>query len=267
MRLKLQFAVLFLFAVSMLSLHAACLDTWTPGVAAGDYFTYQMYGVFTSNRPNATLAIPEFEYNNTQWVRIDIASVEGVTVHQVYTLHFNNQSESTFTIASEVNPNGTSSKPVGQAVPICAADLSVGDFIPTTGLVINDTTFTVYADEKRETNHAEWNLSDDWGNGYFDKQTGMMVDFVRTHRFINNSTGEAVDKTDVIKLVDTNRWQVDASSQPTLLYSAIIVAVVALVVTFAALRRMSVAKKHANTRTQQGAAKIRDKYTLWSISG
>jgi hypothetical protein len=248
MRLKLQIVVLLLFALSMLSLNAAGSDVSTPGVATGDYFTYQMYGVFTSNRPNATLAIPQFEYNNTQWVRIDIASVEGTTVQQVYTLHFNNQSESTFAIASDVNPNSTSGKPVGQAVPICAADLSVGDVIPTTGLVLNDTTFMVCADGKRETNHAEWNLSDDWGNGYFDRQTGMIVDFVRTHRFANNSTGEVVDKTDVIKLVSTNRWKVEASSPPTLLYSAVVVAIVALVVTVAALLRISVSKKQSNAQ-------------------
>ena len=50
------------------------------------------------------------------------------------------------------------------------------------------------------------------GNIYFDKQTGMLVELHRTHRF-TGSNGEIVDKTDVILITKTNRWQVTAIPQ------------------------------------------------------
>ena len=37
--------------------------TWKIGVYGGDYFAYEMYGIYTSNRSNTTLSIPEFEKN------------------------------------------------------------------------------------------------------------------------------------------------------------------------------------------------------------
>lgn len=235
MRLKLQFVVLFLFALSMLSLHDAGSDAWTPGVAVGDYFTYQMYGVFTSNRSNTSMVIPQFEYNNTQWVRINITGVDGSVVHQVYTLHFVNETETSFPMDADVNPTNTSNKPTGQAVPICAENAAAGDTIPGAGLVLNDTVWRSYGDEQRETTHAEWNVTDDWGEGYFDRQTGIMVDFVRTHRFLNNATGEAVEKTDVIKLIDTNRWETTTPPNVLWLQIAVLVGVAAAAFAFVAV--------------------------------
>ncbi len=101
--------------------------TCIPGVEKGDYFTYEMYGVFTSNRSNSTMLIPQFEYNNTEWVRIDITSVEDSIVCQVYTLHFKNGSETEFSYETNVNPANQSNVFAGQSVPICAANMGAGD--------------------------------------------------------------------------------------------------------------------------------------------
>jgi len=76
--------VLFLFA----SPSAMSTQTWTPGVGSGDYFTYEMYGIYTSNNPNVEIAIPEFERNTTLWARINITSVLDSIIYQVYTLHY-----------------------------------------------------------------------------------------------------------------------------------------------------------------------------------
>jgi hypothetical protein len=92
-----------------------------------------------------------------------------------------------------------------KGVPICAANLNPGDRIPTADITINQTVIRVYADGSRETNHASWSGPDEWGNIYFDKETGMLVELERTHRFINTVTGSIVEKTDVIELIDTNR--------------------------------------------------------------
>lgn len=102
---KLAVSALILVFFLLAAANAAVSQTWTPGVDVGDYFTYEMYGVFTSNRSNATIPIPRFEYNNTQWVRINITRIEGSMVYQVYTLHFNNGSNSELTFQSDVNPD------------------------------------------------------------------------------------------------------------------------------------------------------------------
>jgi hypothetical protein len=229
MKLKLQPTVLLLVFLLLASSNATASKTYAPGVAQGDYFTYEMYGVFTSNHSNTTMDIPQFEYNNTQWVKIKITSVEGSVIHQIYILHFKNESETELNFETNVTPANKNSSFVGQAVPICAANEEAGDPVPSAQLTINETVSRVYSGGSRETNHAQWNSSDDWGNCYFDRETGMLIEFVRTHRFTNNGTGEVIDKTDVINLISTNKWEINISQPPITLYFGILgVTVVAL---------------------------------------
>jgi len=211
---------------------------WTPGVAVGDYFTYDMYGVYANN---SNLVIPEFEYNNTAWTRINITQIEGSVVYQIYTLHFLNGSETTFGFHCDVNPaNKSSLKFNEKGVPLCAANLTVGDSVPTDETTIEETTNRAYASGFRETNHAFWNSSTDWGDIYFDRETGMLVELHRTHRFIGNSTGEVVDKTDVITVTETNRWQVTAVEQQpfTPLFVALTIGIFTLLVFVVLISRL-----------------------------
>ena len=114
---------------------------------------------------------------------------------------------------------------LGQSVPICAANLGAGDHVPTAGLTINESVSRAYATGLRYFNHAVWNDSDDWGSCFFDKETGMLVEFLRTHRFTNNVTGEVVEKTDVINLLSTNRWEINAPQFPVAVYFVVLAAV------------------------------------------
>lgn len=186
---------------------------WTPGVSSGDFFTYKMFGVYTSNRSNATIAIPQFEKNNTDWTRISISNVHGSVINQIYTLHQIDGSQTSFFFKTDVNPDNQGDFKISdKGIPICASNLGSGDRIPTAELILNNTSFKVYQSGVRQTNHAFWNLSDDWGDVYFDKSTGVLVELNRTHVFANAVTGMVVEKTDVIHLIDTNRWKI--SNQP-----------------------------------------------------
>ena len=183
--------------------------TFTPGVVSGDYFAYEMYGVYTSNRPNATIVIPEFEKNNTDWTQIIVTAVSGSTVKQTYTLHFKNGSELEFDFETDVNPQNQGAFKISEkGVPICAANLNPGDREPTAKIILNDTVARAYSDGVRELTHACWSQTDEWGNIYFDGETGMLVGLKRTHRFVNPDTGNIVEKTDIIRLINTSRWQV-----------------------------------------------------------
>jgi hypothetical protein len=249
MLIKLQITVLLLLFSLLVTGNAAAAKTWEPGVAEGDNFTYEMYGVFISNRSNTTIAIPQFEYNNTQWVRINITRIEGSLIHQVYILHFKNESETELDFQTDIDPANLNSGFSGQSVPICAANLGPGDRVPTTELTINESVSRSYASGLRYTNHALWNDSDDWGSCFFDKETGMLVEFLRTHRFTNNVTGEVVEKTDVINLLSTNRWEINAQQSPATLYLAVLVAVI-LALIFLAVTYKFDAK---NTRNRPAA--------------
>lgn len=175
-----------------------------------------MYGVYTSNHPNHTLAIPQFEFNNTDWTRINITSVEGSVVNQIYTLHFKNGSETSFNLEADVNrQNRVGVNFTEKGVPICAANLCVGDILPDEEIVIDQVVNTTYGGGIRETIHASWNNSYDWGDICFDRETGMLTLLNRTHRFTSAYSGDIVDKNDVIELTSTNRWQINQENPLT----------------------------------------------------
>lgn len=187
-------------------------EQWTPGVAKGDYFVYEMYGVFTAKGADLTFDIPPFERNTTDWARIDITEVVGSTVYQTYTLQFKDGNQTSFNFKTDLNPVANRNLSFSEkGVPICAANLKIGDQIPTAELVITQT----FVSPKGEVNRASWNYSDDWGNCYFDKATGMLVELCRTHRFSSGILGEVIEKTDVVKLISTNRWKINESAPPS----------------------------------------------------
>lgn len=219
MRVKLQTVSLLVLLSLLASASAVSARTWAPGVSSGDYFTYQMFGVYTSNRSNTTIPIPQFENNNTDWVRINIPDISGSIVYQVYTLHYTNGNETTFNFRTDLNPENQGTFKISEkGVPICAANLNPGDLIPTAELTLEKTAIRAYLSDLRETNHASWNVTDDWGNIYFDRGTGILVELCRTHIFADTVTGEVVEKTDVVKLIDTNRWQIESQPQKTPLF-------------------------------------------------
>lgn len=209
---KFQAIVVLLIFSMLASGKPITARTWKPGVDLGDCFYYQMYGVYTSNRSNTSLVIPPFEHNNTDWVRINATGIEGSIVYQVYALHFKNGSEINCNFRTDVDPvNASRLKFSDKGIPICGANLNAGDQLPTAELTINETIIRVYSSGSRETNHVSWNSWNDWGDCYFDRATGMLVELHRIHKFTNNFTGEAVEKTDEIRLISTNRWEIKTS--------------------------------------------------------
>ena len=221
MNKKLPVIVLILLVYCFAWLETASARTWTPGVAKGDYFYYEMYGVYNSSNPNSVFEVPKLERNNTEWVRIDVTEVSGSTVYQVYTAHFNNGTETKNDLQTNLDPTSSGAFDIrGKGIPICAANLSVGDPLPTVQLWINDTRARSYSFGNRETNYVAWNTSADWGYCYFDKQTGVLLELYRTHQYTDPLTGETISKTDVVNLKTSNLWQ---TSEPSLLYPPILI--------------------------------------------
>jgi hypothetical protein len=208
MKGKFTVVTLLLCLSSLACARAVSARAWAPGVAQGDFFYYEMYGVYTSSDPNAIIEVPPFERNNTDWVRIDIAAVSGSIVHQVYTLHFKDGTERKSALWTDLDPNNSGSFNFSNmGVPICAANLGVGDPLPTVQLAVNETLIWAYPNGERKINRVSWNFTDDWGHCYFDKETGVLVKLHRVHSFINPVTGEVVYKADVVKLTRSSLWE------------------------------------------------------------
>jgi len=196
---RLYVAILIVPFSCFLSARATSAQTQAPGVAKGDVFYYQMYGVYTSSDPDAVIVVPPFEANNTQWVRIEITDVSGSTIYHVYTLHFVNGTEQIINGKTDLTRSLNFSSSFA-GVPICAANLTAGDKISTVQLTINETVIRSCPGSERETNYVSWNSSEDWGRIYFDKKTGVLVDLYRAHSFVNPTTHEVTEKADVVKM-------------------------------------------------------------------
>ncbi len=208
MKRKMCTAILLLCLSCFAYLKATSAKTWEPGVAEGDFFYYEVYGVFTSSDPNAVIEVPAFEQNTTDWLRIDITGVSGSVVYQVYTLHFNNRTEK-FELRTNLDPSNAGSFYFSEmGIPICAANLNVGDPLPTVQLTIEETLIRNYSSGERETNLVSWKIAEDWGRCYFDRETGTLVDLYHVHSFVNPATGEVIYKADVVKMTRSSLWEI-----------------------------------------------------------
>ena len=236
----LSVVVLLLFLSCFAGAKVTLAQALTSGVAKGDVFYYTMCAHYSSSDPNAVVDVPPFEANNTDWVRIEITGVSGSIIYHVYTLHFKNETEQVIDgqtdLASSLN---FSSGFAG--VPICAANLSAGDKVSTVQLIINETLVWSYPSGEREINHVSWNNSEDYGDCYFDKKTGMPVDLYRVHSFVNSTTNEVIKKADIVKMTSSSLWVVPEF--PTFLFPFLLIIGVTIGASFYKIKRKFFVKK------------------------
>ena len=214
MKEKLLVTALILVLFLIISAEIILAKSWTPGVAKGDFFCYEMYGVFTSSDPNDIIEVSAFEQNNTDEVRIDITEVSGSVVYQAYTLHFGNETKR-FELKTDLDPGNAGSFSFSElGVPISATNLNVGDTLSTVELTVEDTLLRIYPSGERETNHVSWKSTLDYGDCYFDKKTGMLAELNRTHLYVNPVTSRVIKKVDIIKMTNSSFW---SAPEPQLL--------------------------------------------------
>jgi hypothetical protein len=191
-------------------------------VSEGDSFVYEMSAEYVSTVSNETVEVPEFEANNTDWVRIDITGVNGSLISQVYTLRYKNGTDQVITGQTDLTNGSSYMQESGgfRGVPFCPPNLSAGDSLQTLQLTINETLTWSFPSGNREVNHIYWTSSLEVGDLYFDRETGVLLDMYRQHAFINQVTGEVVKKADLIKMESSNLWTIPEF--PTFLVPALI---------------------------------------------
>ncbi len=237
--------VILLFCFSLVFCEKATLSEPSKfGLTAGDFSCYKMFAVFTSSDPYAIIDVPYYEKNNTDWVRIDISEVSGSVIHQVYTLYFANKSE-TFKLKTDIDPDVADVYNFSNlGIPICAANLEVGDAISITKLTVEETLIRIYPSGERKTNHVSWNSSVDYGDCYFDKKTGFLVELNRTHLYVNPASDEVIKKVDIIKMTNSSFWFV-SDSQMFLVLNNVVLGIIlsAFLYTYLCYRRPKICRR------------------------
>jgi hypothetical protein len=182
---------------------SALATEYTPGVSVGDEFTFETHGYFTTNDPTAVCPSQVLNQNATEWFRVTITNVTDNAVYSTMTTHYKNGTED----ISQSYANWSA----GQVInfQMLAANLKAGDRLgnlPGVG-TINETVTRHYANSDRETNVYDITIvsgdTNDHGIFYFDKQTGIPVEFTDTQVTSGQYTTTTVMTHQII---ETNRW-------------------------------------------------------------
>ena len=186
------------------------------GVSTGNSFKYDFSAHFSSL--NASEPVPQqlIRDNKTQWLRFTVTSISNTTVNYTLIQHLANGTEITLTDQTDVA--------TGEGgFTIVRANLGVNDpLFPTAAspAIVNETITRTYNQGPRQINHASWNETD-YLDLYFDKQTGVPVEFHIAFTATPDSTAEYV-----YILTDSNIWAVPEF--PTLLVPVILVTAVTI---------------------------------------
>ena len=206
--------VIILLAVIVYANLGTQPNQFVAGVKAGDFFTYEMQGLWESHDPNATISDTILQLNMTEWYRVTITNVSNpdISLHTVW--RFKN--------GTEIEADGKMDIETGFASggfwAIYAANLDAGERTHPKGpdkVLVNDTITRNYPSGARETNRLMltaqfYNVNDpsrtytDSRTVQFDKETGMLVEL------FNQNVYNSPEMTEVIwwKLTDSNVWTV-----------------------------------------------------------
>jgi hypothetical protein len=182
------------------------------GLSEGNTFTYDNIYTWTSTNPIESVPLSLIAQNQST-LEITIQTVTGSTVGLGKLWIYKNGTQVPSTEYDEVNSGLTGT------VLVYAANLTAGGllFPGSTELpfVINDTTFRAYGGIFRETNHIEVNNTGIEGmvysymNLYFDRATGMCVEYYLTSVYTSNPNQVIVQH---LVLKGSNVWQVSSNS-------------------------------------------------------
>ena len=209
-----------LFILSLLCLNlfgGALSQSITPGVSAGNTFTYSVKGLWSSNDSNATISESILQLNKTDYIRVTITNVSESDVNMHILWRFINGTESE--IDDEINvATGIYTRWFWAVFP---ANLNAGDRIHPHGpdrTTVNASYTREFLDETREINRyrvtGEFASTDNTNRTYsdimtvhFDRQIGMLVELYDYKTYTNPAYFETI----IWEIIDTNTF---GSSEP-----------------------------------------------------
>ena len=213
----LLFVIIILAIVVFTNLGMQPAQAAVPGVAEGDFFTYEVMGIVNSKSSDAEIPSEFINLNNTEWYRVTVTDVSGPEVSIETAQHFKNGTE--VTGIGMVNVETGIASPINGFWAIFASDLKENDRVhpisPDWSTVNQTITRNYGAGGIRETNaltlintYVDQDDSSitytEYGNTYFDRQTGMLVEL----RYISIYNKPEVTLQLLWKITDTNRWAI-----------------------------------------------------------
>jgi len=207
---KLSIATFLLVLLAFTMVGRTWAQTLVPGVSKGNVFYYDFAVFWSSNDPNAPVPESLIDLNRIEWLRIAITDVYDPMVYLNITYHFENETEN--------NLDGYVNIETGQSVNgnglIIAPNLNANDVVYPSGnssFTINETVTRTYPGGERETDHFTTTLTNlgdyayDFEDVYFDRQTGVMVEWYTEQSPLSNPN----EKTTLHwKIKDSNVWTV-----------------------------------------------------------
>jgi hypothetical protein len=236
MNKKLAVPTFFLFILCFAAVGNASAQTSLVGVSPGNTFKYNLTFYWNSTNPADVVPAYLVEQNQTDYLQLTVETTTGTTVVTQAVWQLLNGTASNSTDVAEVSSGATGS------IYVYAANLTAGGLLfPLSEEMpyrINDTSFRSYPSGFRETNHIAVNNTNIEGEVYsymdlyFDKQTGIVVEYTLTG--VSSSTpNQTVVQHFVLK--DSNAWVVPEF--PTLLILPLLMAASAITLVLFKRRR------------------------------
>jgi len=157
-----------------------------PGVKAGDFFRYgNLTAVWSGGEP---ISSGIEDWNNTEWIQVEVKTVSGTNVTYEFRMHFKNGSDYIIEEWIDVN-SGPKPFSIGEMLSpfFISANLQAGDPVyNTTHLrfsrwIINETISKSYLGTLMEVNHV--NITEDqapnqivYRNLYWEKKSGVLME-------------------------------------------------------------------------------------------
>jgi len=241
MKGKMLVGSLLLFLLSATLIGGIWAQTYAPGVAEGDTFTYDITGFWSSTDPSVAVPQSLLELNETDYYEVRINGTSGAEVIATSTLHFKNGSD-----ISSVGSLNLETGVATSALLILAANLNANDRIHPTGqdtITINETVVRNYLGEDRETNHLIFTYQENGITGtvdrYFDRETGMLVELRDETSYVNPDTTIIVSR----KIKETSVWG-NPMEIPWLLIIPILVVIAVIIGVLFYIKKKRKRKKH-----------------------
>jgi len=232
------------------------------GVKPGDQFTFSVTGSYSSNAPIEDVPEEVIAAQASEYFTVTIVDVSGPKIYYNWSWHFNNGS-TPISNSSMVDVETTEN--TGPFSLVVSANLTTNESIhPHFGppSSFNETIMWTYTNYTRETNRLETQFAEQNNktnvikyrtvnrDTYFDKQTGMLVQFKDDTTYQN----PAFTTTITWKLIGQTAWTSDSpgSYPPAPLFSLpVIIAIGVVVALVIVIAGWYVSNKRKDARRKQ----------------
>ena len=187
-------------------------------LSVGDSFTYKLAGYTVLGTSDVATPSEFMQYNQTDYYQVNVTGIDGSQVSLETSWRFMNGTQ--ITGGQEINLTSGATADLTGFTYLYQPNLNVTQQLypqENSGLVVNSTSTTKFADSNRATNY--WSVEDEYTNtadqtgntfrndfvgAYFDKSTGMLDKLTRIEFFTNPE----IELTITWQLTSSNVWTV-----------------------------------------------------------